>query len=152
MLRHDSQGQKVEEILRRAIAIDATLGDSLHKTLQQTAAELGISSAALEQAEREWEQQQIEREEMHEFVQHQRSDWLQHLVSYLVVCGFLAFLDFRGDQHMSWSWWVIGGWGLGLIFHTLSVFNTKSTTFRQEFEAWRRKKRTGESDEEEDED
>lgn len=148
MLQHDPEGQKVEEILRRAIAIDATLGDSLHKTLKQTADELGISDAALEQAQREWEEQEAERKELHEFVLHQRSDWLQHVVTYLVVCGFLAFLDFRNDQQMSWSWWVILGWGFGVAFHTLSVFNTKSSTFRREFEAWRRRRQRSEDEDE----
>tara|TARA_R100000935_G_C2804924_1_gene152183 strand:- start:206 stop:499 length:294 start_codon:yes stop_codon:yes gene_type:complete len=46
-----------------------------------------------------------------------------HLFSYLVVNVFLAGLNYYLNQWENpWFLWVIGGWGIGLIFDALKAF------------------------------
>lgn len=37
---------------------------------------------------------------------------VRHLLYYVVICGFLAFLNYKTSPQAWWVVWVIGGWGL----------------------------------------
>lgn len=128
---HDS-----EEILRRALAIDAQHQGSDREAMLAAARELGISDEALVLAEEQWTKEKEDREHFREFVRQQRSGWMGHLVSYLVFLAFFFFLDVR-DGNLTWFWWPTIGWGIGVFFHSLGVLNTKSQTFQDEFRKWR---------------
>ena len=45
-----------------------------------------------------------------------------HLTVYLLVSGFLMLVNFFQSNGIIWSIWPIGGWGIGIFFHGLSVF------------------------------
>ena len=40
-------------------------------------------------------------------------------VSYAVICGFLAIVNYTTSDHYPWVLWVIGGWGLGQLINTV---------------------------------
>lgn len=45
-----------------------------------------------------------------------------HLIVYIGVNSLLAFLNLTREHESLWFLWVLGGWGLGLLFHGLVVF------------------------------
>ena len=40
-------------------------------------------------------------------------------VSYIVICGFLAIVNYATSDHYPWVLWVMAGWGLGQLIHTV---------------------------------
>jgi hypothetical protein len=48
-------------------------------------------------------------------------NYYMHLGTFVVVNIFLFFLDIS-DGSADWFYWVLFGWGLGLISHTVSMF------------------------------
>jgi 2TM domain len=62
-----------------------------------------------------------ERERLRRRIQGRR-DFGAHLVSYLVVNGFLvAIWAFTGGGYF-WPAWILGAWGVGLVLHAWDVF------------------------------
>lgn len=45
-----------------------------------------------------------------------------HLIRYIVIVGCLAILNFIKSPAYFWVIWVALGWGLGVLFHGLRVF------------------------------
>jgi hypothetical protein len=45
-----------------------------------------------------------------------------HLVSYIVVNAVLVILNLLTSPEYLWFIWPLGGWGIGLLLHGLSVF------------------------------
>jgi hypothetical protein len=142
--RHDISD--TEEILKRAIAIDAV--SSYNKeTLLKTAAELGISPQSVELAEREHFQRKREMAEREDFIRHQRHGFWGHLGTYLIVNAFLVCMDLFSNHRLEWSYWSILGWGIGVALHAWEVFDTKGEDFQKEFDKWREERRkTADSD------
>ena len=46
----------------------------------------------------------------------------QHLASYLVVNAALVIINLLTSPGYLWFVWPLGGWGIGLALHALSVF------------------------------
>ncbi|MFA7687180.1 MAG: 2TM domain-containing protein [Moheibacter sp.] len=44
-----------------------------------------------------------------------------HLAAYVLMNAFFLFLNFRKEGQF-WAIWPIAGWGIGLLFHGVSVF------------------------------
>ena len=44
------------------------------------------------------------------------TDVMWHLATFVIVNGFLWFIDLRDDA-LSWAYWVTVAWGIGLAFH-----------------------------------
>ena len=46
-----------------------------------------------------------------------------HLASYVLVISFLTFINLRFSPAHIWFYWPMVGWGIGLFFHAVGVFN-----------------------------
>ncbi len=46
-----------------------------------------------------------------------------HLFSYIVVNGFLLFINLYFSPKHLWFFWPMMGWGIGLLFHAFGVFD-----------------------------
>jgi len=132
-----------EEVLRRAIAIDA-VETHAKDVVRRTADELGLSPEAVAQAEREYFAEKRKQGEVQEFVRHQRASFFSHLGSYLIVNAFLFFIDVARDHSISWAYYPLLGWGIGLAFHAMGTFNTRGEDFQKEFETWRAQRKASE--------
>jgi hypothetical protein len=49
------------------------------------------------------------------------TDVMWHLATFIIVNGFLWFIDLRQDG-LDWAYWVTIGWGIGLAFHIAFYF------------------------------
>ena len=57
-----------------------------------------------------------------------KRDLLNHVVAYVVVNSFLVLMwAFTGAGYF-WPMWVIGGWGVGLVFHVWDTFYRRPIT------------------------
>ncbi len=50
--------------------------------------------------------------------------FIGHLAAYIIVNGFMIFINLWTSPHTLWFPWMLGGWGVGLAFH--GVFSRKS--------------------------
>jgi transcriptional regulator with XRE-family HTH domain len=73
-----------------------------------------MTSSATDPSERE------EREAFR-YVRKLRAFYL-HVLQYIVVCSGLAVINFVFVPHYKWVYWVLLGWGMGLLGHAFSVF------------------------------
>jgi hypothetical protein len=46
-----------------------------------------------------------------------------HLAQYVVVIGFLAIVNLATSRQYFWVIWPALGWGIGILFHGLRVFD-----------------------------
>ena len=56
-----------------------------------------------------------------------------HLGVYVAVNALLLFLDLRENEAWDWSYWTLMGWGIGVLFHGLSVFVFAEGSARKEW-------------------
>ena len=60
---------------------------------------------------------------------HELKDFYKHLITYVLVCSLLVFIDLVDSDvgadtflGLNWAYWPIFGWGIAVIIHALSVF------------------------------
>lgn len=46
----------------------------------------------------------------------------KHLAAYVVANGIMIAVDLTTSPDKLWFFWPLGGWGIGLLLHGLSVF------------------------------
>lgn len=46
-----------------------------------------------------------------------------HLLTYVVVMIIIVYINLRYTPQYLWFLWSMGGWGIGLLFHGMKVFN-----------------------------
>lgn len=46
-----------------------------------------------------------------------------NLISYILVNLFLAFINLKFSPEHIWFYWPMLGWGVGVLFHGIKVFN-----------------------------
>lgn len=121
--------QEVTEILKRAMKQQSLKEQDLsHDELLEMADEVGIDRAALESATvdlAESRADELAREEDARELAQERSRLLEgfafSLLVYLGVGAMLYFVDTRFTGG-TWYYWVLMGWGIGLLFRLRSVF------------------------------
>jgi hypothetical protein len=132
--------EEAEQILRLASSLTSTAGAMSRDRLLSTAAELGITPEAVEMAERQLAEQKSVKADRLEFDTNQKREFYGHLMSYVLVNGFLVAVNLMTSRGYFWAIWPILGWGLGLSFHVAETFFKGSEAYQEEFEKWRRKK------------
>lgn len=145
MPKFEYEDSEIQDILKRAIALDATR-IVRQDTLERTAAELGISPEALAEAERAHVLEREQQLEMQEFKRHFQRPFYEHLASYLVVNTFLVAINlFTTHSGKIWAIFPILGWGIGIAMHAFTTFFPNSSEFEKEYAKWKKKKRKASS-------
>ncbi len=49
-----------------------------------------------------------------------------NLLAYCLVIPFLIFINLMTSPHHLWFWYPMVGWGIGIVFHAVGVFNKTS--------------------------
>ncbi|WP_298781605.1 2TM domain-containing protein [uncultured Polaribacter sp.] len=50
-------------------------------------------------------------------------EFYQNIASYVLVIPFLIFINLKFSSNFHWFWFPMIGWGIGVIFHGLEVYN-----------------------------
>lgn len=45
-----------------------------------------------------------------------------HAIKYIVVISILFIVNYTTSPNYIWAWWVVLGWGIGILSHALSIF------------------------------
>ncbi len=52
-----------------------------------------------------------------------KREFYKHLLTYVIVnAGLILIWAFAADRGYPWFLWVLGGWGIGLVFNFLNAF------------------------------
>ena len=54
-----------------------------------------------------------------------------HLINYIVINAILAVINLTLTPGYIWFKWPLLGWGIGIIFHALSVFYSGNTSIKE---------------------
>ncbi|MFS8810883.1 2TM domain-containing protein [Synechococcus sp. R65.1] len=140
MSRSRYSQEDVQQILQRAIARQPRLGEFTRSQLEEMAAELGISPQELEEAEREWRAWQQLTNQRREFQRYRRRQFYQLLGRYAIVNSFLVGLDWLSGGGLSWSLFILMGWGLAVALKGWSTYQTEGERYEKEFRQWQKKR------------
>jgi hypothetical protein len=138
MHREQYSDEEIGELIRRAAEIQGT-AETDRAILQRTASEMGISEDALKQAEEEMLVSRRKKNDLAEFKKHRLNEFLEHLVTYGAVNGFLFFLDVR-DGHLTWFWYPLFGWGIAIVIHMATALMNSGSEFDKDFARWHRRR------------
>jgi len=127
----------LEQILKIASRRMPNSGSGVdnRQRLLAMADELGISPADLEAAELEYAQTKSSKEERALFDAERRNGFLQHLLPFVMVNLFLAFLSLRKGDF--WFLFPLFGWGIGIVSHAASALGN-GPSVEAAFQEWRR--------------
>jgi len=131
--------EDVQEILQLAIARQTDQAELTRTQLLEIADELGISTHDLALAEQEWQTRRGELIEHKTFQDLRHKEFWQHAIKYLIVNGFLITLDLLLGGGLSWSRFVLLGWGLGLALQGWNAHQIDTPKYNEQFQKWRRK-------------
>jgi DNA-binding XRE family transcriptional regulator len=132
--------EDAEQILKLAARKASASSGMDREELLAAASELGLSRQTVLEAEREYHAKKQEEQLRRDFDRHLRAEFLNHLVTYLTVNAFLLFLDLRRDMTLSWAYWPLLGWGIGLVIHAYNTFSRSSADYNHQFEKWKLRK------------
>jgi hypothetical protein len=118
------RSDEIQAILQRAMTMKAQGGEFSREQLLEMAEELGIAPETLQSAERQWRQEEKERQKRRVFRTYRRRAFQGHLFAYLLVNAFLIILDFGNDGSLDWAFWPLLGWGIGVAFDAWSTYQT----------------------------
>ncbi len=97
---HNLRSEKdVEEILKIAVQKDGETSADLRQRMQASAAELGISPEALQEAEQEYAEKKEREAEQAQAIRDQRSDFLRSMLKPSILAfalGAVIFVSSRG--------------------------------------------------------
>jgi hypothetical protein len=133
--------EDAEAILRLA-SQGLDVGAVSRANLLASAAELGISVEALEQAERSVMFQRADSELRSQFKRRVHGEFYTHLVVYLTVNLFLIAINALTGLQDFWAIWPILGWGLAVALHCGVIFVKSPDAFEREFERWKEKRKS----------
>ena len=123
MLRDQFDETDVQEIMKRAVSIDAIDSANLQKRLTMAADEMGISRESVELAQEQWlnEKRRLQKEQVAK-QKRLREFWI-HACVFAAVNVFLIVINVLtwSETHQPWVLYCLFGWGIGLVSHALSL-------------------------------
>jgi hypothetical protein len=136
---HSYQQEDIQQILNLAIARQVNDGEFSREQLVEIAAELGISTQSLLEAEQEWLLQQQERQKYREFNSYRRSQLKKHFGKYLIINSFLLGLNLLTTGQLSWALYILLFWGLGFGLRAWNTYQLQGEEYERAFQKWHRK-------------
>jgi hypothetical protein len=135
-----------EAILREAARLSGQQSLYTRRSLEEAAAELGISADQLDAAEKAVQVRRDLESDLNEFNLRKRSDLKNEWTTYFSVNAMLIGINlftmqFRiGSIWELWALWPIMCWGIPLLVKTLRGEGKPATENDPDFQKWRRKK------------
>ncbi|MBD2569140.1 2TM domain-containing protein [Anabaena lutea] len=117
--------EEMQQILQTAFARKQE-GEFTQEQIIEIALELGVSSESLQAAEKEWLIQQVEMKKQQISNAQKRREFKSHLISFIVINGFLILLNLFTSPSYFWAIYPILGWGLGLLLHAIKTYMIES--------------------------
>lgn len=134
------QQEDIQQILNLAIARQANDGGEFSREqLVEIAAELGISTDTLWEAEQEWLVQQEQRQKHQAFNLYRRNQLKKRAGKYLIVNSFLVGLNLLTAGALSWSLYILLFWGVWLGVNAWNTYQLDGEEYDRAFQKWYRR-------------
>jgi 2TM domain len=117
--------EEMQQILQKAF-VRKQEGEFTQEQIIEIALELGVSSESLQAAEKEWLIQQVEMKKQQISNSQKRREFKSHLMSFIVINGFLILLNLFTSPSYFWAIYPLLGWGLGLLLHGIKTYMIES--------------------------
>jgi hypothetical protein len=137
MLNSYSQ-EDVQQILHLAIARQTDQGELTRTQLLEISEELGIAPQDLQIAEQEWLARRGEDQARQAFNLYRHRKLKGQVVRYVIVNTFLVLLNLLTSGGLSWSLYVVLGWGAGLALSSWRLLQTDGEDYENAFQRWQR--------------
>ena len=128
--------EDIQQILHLAIANHHTEEELSRQQLWEIAAELDISNATIQAAEKDWLEQKAIDRKRHAFDLHRRQKFKQKLTKYAIVNTFLVSFNFVVAGTLSWSLYVLLFWGLAIALSGWKVYLSRGEEYERAFQRW----------------
>ncbi|MEM8721585.1 MAG: 2TM domain-containing protein [Cyanobacteria bacterium P01_G01_bin.39] len=133
----DSYNQEdIQQILQLAIAKHHTEEELTRQQLWEIAAELDISNATIQEAERDWLDQKVIDRQRRAFDLHRRQKFKQKLTKYAIVNTFIVSFNLIVAGTLSWSLYILLFWGLGVALNGWKAYQSKGEDYEKAFQRW----------------
>ncbi|MEM8677688.1 MAG: 2TM domain-containing protein [Cyanobacteria bacterium P01_G01_bin.67] len=133
----DSYNQEdLQQILQLAIAKHHTEEELSRQQLWEIAAELDISNATIQAAERDWLEQKVIDRQRRAFDLHRRQQFKQKLTKYAIVNIFLVSFNLIVAGTLSWSLYILLFWGLGVALNGWKAYQSQGADYERAFQRW----------------
>ncbi|MEL6438707.1 MAG: 2TM domain-containing protein [Cyanobacteria bacterium J06621_8] len=133
----DSYTQEdIQQILQLAIAKHHTEEELTRQQLWEIAADLDISNAAIQTAERDWLEQKALDRQRSSFDLYRRQEFKQKLTKYAIANTFLMSFNFISAGSLSWSLYILLIWGLGVTLSGWQAYLSRGEEYERAFQRW----------------
>ncbi|HEY3415202.1 MAG TPA: 2TM domain-containing protein [Armatimonadota bacterium] len=131
--------EEANEILRRAVERAPMKDEMSREQLEAVAAEIGVSPEALRKAEDDWHAERSDKEERLAYASLKRLGFYKHLAAYVLFTLMIAYVTGAENDPDGMIPTVVIAllWGIGIVCHGLSAFNTTSAQFDAGYTHWR---------------
>lgn len=126
---HRYSAEDVQEILASAASLEPQAAFS-EEQLREMASELNISPEVLQQAEQDWRRQKNERQERARITRKRQGQFREHLGVYVAVNAGMFLLDWTIDGDITWAFYPLLAWGLGLVLDGISANSAWNPSWR----------------------
>jgi hypothetical protein len=137
--------EDAQEILKLAIARREDKGELTRAQLVEIATEMGVSQEDLLAAEQEWFLDRGDVQERKNFKDYREAIFKQNLERFLIVNAFLIVLNLVTAGTLSWCWYILIIWGLGLTLNAWQTFKSNTEEYEKAFQRWKLRKQLGQS-------
>lgn len=133
----DSYSQEdIQQILQIAIANHYTEEELSRQQLWEIAAELDLSNATIQAAERNWLEKKVIDRQRHAFDLHRRQKFKQKFTKYAIINTFLISFNLIAVGTVSWSLYVLLFWGLGIALSGWKAYQSQGEEYERAFQRW----------------
>jgi 2TM domain len=135
--------EDAQEILKLAIARREDKGELTRVQLVEIATEMGVSQEDLLAAEQEWFLYRGDVQERKQFNDYRQGIFKQNAERFLIVNAFLIVLNLVTSGTLSWCWYILIIWGLGLTLNAWQTFKSNTEEYEKAFQRWKLRKQLG---------
>ncbi len=133
----DSYSQEdIQQILQIAIANHYTEEELSRQQLWEIAAELDLSNATIQAAERNWLEKKVIDRQRHAFDLHRRQKFKQKFTKFAIINTFLISFNLIAVGTVSWSLYILLFWGLGIALSGWKAYQSQGEEYERAFQRW----------------
>lgn len=133
----DSYSQEdIQQILQIAIATHHTEEELSRQQLWEIAAELDLSNATIQAAEKNWLEKKVIDRQRHAFDLHRRQKFKQKFTKYAIVNTFIISFNLIVAGTISWSLYILLFWSLGIALSAWKAYQSQGEEYERAFQRW----------------
>ena len=128
--------EDIQQIIQIALARKGEEDELTRQQLWEIAADLDIDPKTIQAAEQDWLERKTVNQHRRAFDLYRRDRFKQKLIRYFIVNSFFVCFNVLSAGAITWSWYIILFWGLGITSEAWNTFQSKGEKYEREFQKW----------------